>query len=885
MLLTLLPAASIQAATGIRIYNYMTKKETTYTGKRVNVSYQSKKVSEDKTPGLILDGVAYVPYHDIFVKSSMDADYSYNKTKGTLTLAKNNKTIVMTLNSKKATVNGKAVTMSAAPMKLKYVDVNETNILVPAKFVTETLGFGYSWSSDGSTILIKKKTLGLSYNGGTPFEYSGTQGKVTIDGKAVSLGDMPSIIVNNTTMVRAKSIFADSAIDADYVYDSTKKTVTLTKGSIVLKMSMGSSNAYVNGVRKTLSTPPMVVKNIDTGKSYVMVPGSFTASSLGYNYTWNKESSTSVITTGKSTPTPAPTPLEQTPYGNTAGNIYNDGLVAYRNGWLYTYAQSDEGLIRSRLDGSQKTSLNIYYANNINVTNDAIYYLHTLGDNSGKLYRTDLNGKNSKLISSSEVMRSFIIYENYIYYINFNDNDRIYRMKPDGTGKLKLTSDTECTSLSVTEDYVIYNTPRYGMVRMDKDGTDRKLLREHGRNVLPIEDNIYFINTGDRSYIYKMKLDGTGLTKLAENGTLNFNIVGNTIYYSNTDDNNKFYAITTDGKARRKISSEKVRNLSAAGDYLFYLLDSNSSDNVFKKLKNVALKEENNTQDEAGNTAGNILNEAFTAYDGTNIYQTSWELYRMSEDGSNKIKYDAYYLHEEVFNGIHGVNVVGDYVYYTWSSFPFPMSNGIFKVRKDGSAEPELLSTRQAYFMTVVGNWIYYTEEQMDNRTYDGSGPIYKMRIDGTGRTLINAQAGYGRALNIVGDQIYYLNDSDGGSIYRMKTDGTGIERLSEDGGIYNMLVYENFIYYSGYNSNIKRIPIEGGSGTVIVPKGGHRMILEQGKLYYTDYDKIYSCNLDGTEVNFVTKTEVSSNLNITAGYLYYNSAEGSGSLTRLKLE
>ena len=53
------------ASSGIRIYNYTTKKEYTYTGIQVKVTYNGKKISNDSTPGLIENNIALVPYTDI----------------------------------------------------------------------------------------------------------------------------------------------------------------------------------------------------------------------------------------------------------------------------------------------------------------------------------------------------------------------------------------------------------------------------------------------------------------------------------------------------------------------------------------------------------------------------------------------------------------------------------------------------------------------------------------------------------------------------------------------------------------------------------------------------------------------------------------------------
>ena len=290
------PVNTAEASTGLKIYDYTTNKTTTYTKAQIKVTCNGLTIGSTSTPGILVSGVALVPYADIFLNSDISADGAYDNKKGTITISKNGITIVMTIGSKKATVNGKTVTLSVAPMKIKYVQADTVKVLVPSRYVSETLGLGYTWYLDKSTVAIEKDSILLSFQDNKKFEYMGAQGKVTIDGTKVNLGTMPSIITNNTAMLRAKRVFADSAIAADYSYNKTNKTVTLIKGDSVIVMTIGSTKAVLNHKTIQMDTAPIIVKNYENNTSYVMVPGSFTAASLGYNYTWDNKTRTSLIT-------------------------------------------------------------------------------------------------------------------------------------------------------------------------------------------------------------------------------------------------------------------------------------------------------------------------------------------------------------------------------------------------------------------------------------------------------------------------------------------------------------------------------------------------------------------------------------------------------------
>ncbi|MDF2487120.1 MAG: hypothetical protein K0R46_3288 [Herbinix sp.] len=297
-------SGSALAASGIRIYNYATKKESTYTDKQIMVTLNGSNITKKQTPGILVNGISLVPYNDVYEKSGIAAECVYDKGEGTVSISKYGKTIQMTIGSTKAKVNGKTVTMPIAPMKIKYMGAEIVKVLVPSRFISETLGLNYTWNSNKSTVAIVKTTLMLSYNDGEKFEYTGAQGKVAINGKNIELGNMPSIITNNTAMLRANGVFANSAIGANYNFNSADKSITLTKGNTVLVMTIGSKTAYLNGNAMQMDTAPIGVTNHNVGSSYVMVPGGFTASCLGYNYQWNNATRTSIITSQKEATSP-----------------------------------------------------------------------------------------------------------------------------------------------------------------------------------------------------------------------------------------------------------------------------------------------------------------------------------------------------------------------------------------------------------------------------------------------------------------------------------------------------------------------------------------------------------------------------------------------------
>ncbi|BCJ94716.1 hypothetical protein acsn021_22850 [Anaerocolumna cellulosilytica] len=316
-ILVCLPFTNALAASKLNLYYHTTKKNVTYTGQQVKYTYDGKAINMRNTPGIIIDGTALASFNDVFVKSPIKLKYTYNEAKGILTLSQGSTTLVLTTGSKTATLNGKKVNMSVAPMKVKFKDAKSTKLLVPTRFVAESFGYSYVWNSQTSTAAISQ-SLKLYYNNKT-VSYTGTQGAVTINGNKVKQNDMPSIVINDTAMIRAWKVFGATSIKAGYRFNSATKELTLTKGDTVVKLTMGSKTAYVNGKARTMSAAPLVVDNLETGLSYVMVPGSNVSSYLGYDYSWNSATKTSQLTTRT-------TPVEPDPDKDDGPDLGGDSL-------------------------------------------------------------------------------------------------------------------------------------------------------------------------------------------------------------------------------------------------------------------------------------------------------------------------------------------------------------------------------------------------------------------------------------------------------------------------------------------------------------------------------------------------------------------------------
>ena len=108
----------------------------------------------------------------------------------------------------------------------------------------------------------------------------------------------PAIVVNGSTMVPMRGVF--ETLGATISWDQKTQTVTGTKGSNIIKITVGSKTAYVSGTKVTLTTSAM----IQNGST--LVPLRFVSEALGANVAWDQKTNTASITSTGSTNTTKP---------------------------------------------------------------------------------------------------------------------------------------------------------------------------------------------------------------------------------------------------------------------------------------------------------------------------------------------------------------------------------------------------------------------------------------------------------------------------------------------------------------------------------------------------------------------------------------------------
>lgn len=267
-----------------------------YTGVQPTVKYNNKKISLTKTPAILINDIAMVPYYEVFYKGGPKVQKAYDSKTKVLTLTYNDKEIKMTLNKKTAYVNGTAVTLPVAPRKVTYVNTNRSRILVPSRKVCEYLGLAYSWNASTKVVSITGPTE-VTEPGETEtkvtYYINGVKKttkpwNVTWEGTGIDLSTTPALNIGGTNMVPYNKALCKNGPQVLRRYNSKTKVIELSYNGNILTMQVGSTTADLNGVTVSLPTAPCFIKyNSTKSSNVILVPIKAVANYLGivYSYT------------------------------------------------------------------------------------------------------------------------------------------------------------------------------------------------------------------------------------------------------------------------------------------------------------------------------------------------------------------------------------------------------------------------------------------------------------------------------------------------------------------------------------------------------------------------------------------------------------------------
>lgn len=324
---------------------------------------------------------------------------------------------------------------------------------------------------------------------------------------------------------------------------------------------------------------------------------------------------------------------------------------------------------QTKMDFSIKNDVEEKGNTNANIANGGkacekdgfIYYS---GANNG-LYKMKSDGTEKvKLLDDS--VADINVVDGWIYYLNVRDynenpNSRIYKVKIDGTCKTEVYSQDNISNLIVINDWVYYKAfsnynPGYSIYKIKVDGTDKmQIINEGFIRYINVNDGYIYYNTPNE--IDKIKVDGTGKTKIydlskpsefmtIDNQNIYFDLAGMDYFRHN------IYKMDFDGKALQKVitfnsDATELFNpyfFNLDGDWVYYSVEDKSENSIYK-VKTSGTQNTKLIGDSCNNIniLGNTLFCNKVEYASGNYNQPTFkkELYTINKDGSQKQNVDS----------------------------------------------------------------------------------------------------------------------------------------------------------------------------------------------------------------------------------------------------
>ena len=264
------PASAISAGTKFKVQYTHNKK--TYTKKALNARYNNT-IIKTNMPGFLDGSTSMYSAYWIFGRcKSLGTSYKYTSKTKKITIKKGSKTVVMTLDSKKATLNGKSFTLPAAPRKVRYVAKKKNYIMVPGQTVAGKLGISYTWNNRLLSGVMKVSSS--SSNSSSPS--TPTTGQVVAPKTKITAGSS-----NYSVRIKKPSGLSSAAVTSEDDYwnkrlilniNGNYKTHFSSSSNRNIKDSLSYSVSYTGGKTKIyLTTSSIKGFSITQDSSYIYV--------------------------------------------------------------------------------------------------------------------------------------------------------------------------------------------------------------------------------------------------------------------------------------------------------------------------------------------------------------------------------------------------------------------------------------------------------------------------------------------------------------------------------------------------------------------------------------------------------------------------------------
>lgn len=268
--------------------------------------------------------------------------------------------------------------------------------------------------------------------------------------------------------------------------------------------------------------------------------------------------------------------------GNTAGNLYNNGLFCENDGYVYfANAYDSSSLYRMRPDESEMEKMVYTEVASINADGKYLYYYQG-GSGSGSglgfmlsttgIYRVNKN-KTSDAYCLDRVNGKYVLLaDNDVYYTSTSDGVSLKMVSTDGKNKDTLL-DLDILPVSVQNStfYYLNNEENLHLMALDlRTKTSRQVLAEDVYMPIIEGNTVYGIDIHDNYSLVSLNtLDGSKIT--LDTGRIDLlNVTDSYIYYQTSGNNPQLKRIRRDGSGMEVVAEGVYSNINATSQYIYF---------------------------------------------------------------------------------------------------------------------------------------------------------------------------------------------------------------------------------------------------------------------------------------------------------------------------
>ena len=261
--------------------------------------------------------------------------------------------------------------------------------------------------------------------------------------------------------------------------------------------------------------------------------------------------------------------LEYNIQGNSFDNSRNMGLAAQQGDIIYFQSSYNHFIYKAPVDNlSDATKLTSTVSKGINVKGDWVYFINL--DDNETIYRVKTDASTIEKIWSGEAVRDLVVYGDKIYFINKNNNS-FNQINLDGSGHKVINVKPVFQYVLDPENiYYLENESRFlhkqSLNRNGETGED-KVLKEGRFAELVIDEysNLFYLDLDKGGNIYRTDNEGHSASLISSDLASYLFYHKGYLYYTN------WFAsrIDINGNHRQQLGAALLKELAVLDSWIF----------------------------------------------------------------------------------------------------------------------------------------------------------------------------------------------------------------------------------------------------------------------------------------------------------------------------